>query len=94
MVTAKGDEDVIMKTDVVLTMKEYLNGCCGAPHHIKAPAKDARHVPIAAEKDVHAGTKARNCTCDRWGHPCPDCDERKIQPKAELPISSPAKKTS
>jgi hypothetical protein len=28
------------------------------------------------------------CNCDRWGHPCPGCDERKVQPKAELPISS------
>jgi hypothetical protein len=24
------------------------------------------------------------CNCDRWGHPCPRCDERKVQPKAEL----------
>jgi hypothetical protein len=34
------------------------------------------------------------CNCDRWGHPCPGCDERKVQRKAELPISSPAKQTS
>jgi hypothetical protein len=34
------------------------------------------------------------CNCDRWGHPCPGCDERKVQPKAEFPISSPAKQTS
>jgi hypothetical protein len=34
------------------------------------------------------------CNCDRWGHPCPACDERKVQPKPELPISSPAKQTS
>jgi hypothetical protein len=34
------------------------------------------------------------CNCDRWGHPCPGCDERKVHPKAELTISSPAKQTS
>ena len=33
------------------------------------------------------------CNCDRWGHPCLGCDERKVQPKAELSISSPAKQT-
>jgi hypothetical protein len=43
---------------------------------------------------AHAREGAPGCKCDRWGHPCPDCDERKIQPKAELPISSPAKKPS
>jgi hypothetical protein len=31
------------------------------------------------------------CNCDRWGHPCPGCHER---PKAELPISSPTKRTT
>jgi hypothetical protein len=29
-----------------------------------------------------------NCNCDRWGHPCPGCVERVVQPKAELPIST------
>jgi hypothetical protein len=33
-----------------------------------------------------------NCNCDRWGHPCPGCVERIVQPKAELPISLPTKK--
>jgi hypothetical protein len=28
------------------------------------------------------------CNCDRWGHPCPGYDERKVQPKPERPISS------
>ena len=70
-------------------MKEYLNVCCGAAHHIKALAKDARHVSIAAEKDVHAGTKARNCTCDRWGHPCPSSVE--LSSQVALPASLPAK---
>jgi hypothetical protein len=34
-----------------------------------------------------------NGNCDRWGHPCPSCDERDVQPKAALSISSPAKQT-
>ena len=40
-----------MKTDVVLTMDQYLNACCVAPR-VKAPAKDARHVPITAQDKV------------------------------------------
>jgi hypothetical protein len=32
------------------------------------------------------------CNCDRWGHPCPSCDEREVQMKAQVPISSPAKR--
>jgi hypothetical protein len=31
------------------------------------------------------------CNCDRWGHPCPDCVQRNVQPDAELPISTRAK---
>ena len=37
------------------------------------------------------------CNCDRWGHPCPGCVERNLQPKAEgsgpvyLPKSAVAK---
>ena len=33
---------------------------------------------------------ARNC--DRWGHPCPGCVERIVQPIPDLPISIPTKK--
>jgi hypothetical protein len=32
------------------------------------------------------------CNCDRWGHPCPSCDERGVQMKAQVPISSAAKR--
>jgi hypothetical protein len=46
------------------------------------PAK----VPLRDTKAV-AG-----CDCDRWGHPCPGCVERIVQPKAELPISLAPKK--
>jgi hypothetical protein len=48
----------------------------------------------ASNKVTVRKTEPFGCNCDRWGHPCPDCDERKIQPKAELPISSPVKKTN
>jgi hypothetical protein len=40
-----------MKTDLVVTMDEYLNACCVAPR-VKPPAKDARHVPITAQDNV------------------------------------------
>jgi hypothetical protein len=46
------------------------------------PAK----VPLRDTKAV-AG-----CNSDRWGHPCPGCVERIVQPKAELPISLAPKK--
>ena len=40
-------------------------------------------------------TKAvAGCNCDRWGHPCVGCNEGKVQPKAEFPISSRAKRTT
>jgi hypothetical protein len=79
-----------MKTDVALTMDEYLNACYVAPHHIKPPAKDARPVPVAEEKDVELGANARSCNCDRWGHPCPSCVERKIQPRGRTSVVSAA----
>ena len=39
-------------------------------------------------------TAVAGCNCDRWGHPCPGCVEHIVQPKAELPISSPFKQTT
>jgi len=49
--------------------------------------KDVAFDPVKVrETEAVAG---RNC--DRWGHPCPSCDERKVQMKAQVPISSPAK---
>jgi hypothetical protein len=68
-----------MKTDRVLTMDEYLNEICVVPKHLSPPAGDARHTPITAEDAVHSDTEAHGCRCDRWGHPCPGCLERKLQ---------------
>jgi hypothetical protein len=53
-----------MKTDLVLTMDEYLNACCVAPR-VKPPAKDARHVPITAQDNVDLHPEKRGCRCDR-----------------------------
>jgi hypothetical protein len=61
-----------MKTDLVLTMDEYLNACCVTPR-VKPPAKDARHVPITTESDANLHLRKRGCRCDRWGHPCVGC---------------------
>jgi hypothetical protein len=61
-----------MKTDVVLTMNEYLDQCC-VWKSVSPPASDARHVPITAENELDSGTEAHGCRCDRWGHPCPAC---------------------
>jgi hypothetical protein len=54
-----------MKTDVVLTMDEYLDQCCAFPKPVSPPAPDARHVPITAENDLESGTEAHGCRCDR-----------------------------
>jgi hypothetical protein len=49
---------------------------------------------IALAKVTLRETEAvAGCNCDRWGHPCPRCDEPKVQPKAQFSISSPAKQT-
>jgi hypothetical protein len=40
---------------------------------------------------LHDSGARAGCTCDRWGHPCPDCVERNVKPKAEPPISQPVK---
>ena len=62
-----------MKTDVVLTMDEYLDQCCGLPRSVSPPARQARHVPITAESDLELPAETHGCRCDRWGHPCPGC---------------------
>jgi hypothetical protein len=43
---------------------------------------------------LHETVAIAGCNCDRWGHPCPRYDERNVQPKARLTISSPAKQTT
>ena len=57
-----------MKTDVVLTMDEYLDLCCVAPKHVNPPAGDARHVPVAAEGDVDLKSEAHGCGCVKSRH--------------------------
>ena len=80
-----------MKTDRVLTMDEYLNEWGMVPTRVEPAACDARHIPIAEEKDVDFKRNARSCNCDRWGHPYPGCVDRGIIPKAKTPVSSPVK---
>ena len=74
-----------MKTDRVLTMDEYLNNICVAPKHVRPPASDARRIPITAEEDMNSGAEAHGCRCDRWGHPCPGCLERKLPERSATP---------
>jgi hypothetical protein len=62
-----------MKTDLVLTIDEYLDECCVVPQRPSPPGRDARHVAITAEEQVDASVEAPGCRCDRWGHPCADC---------------------
>jgi hypothetical protein len=51
--------------------------------------QDIAGIPVK----VSQSAGAPGCNCDRWGHPCPDCVERNVQPDAELPISAGAKST-
>ena len=66
-----------MKTDRVLTMDECLNEWGMVPTRVEPVGCDARHIPIAEEKDVDFKRNARSCNCDRWGHPCAGCLDRK-----------------
>ena len=76
-----------MKTDRVLTVDECFSEWGAVPMHVDRPTCDARHIPIAEEKDADLRRNARSCNCDRWGHPCPSYAEPKIQPLLELPTS-------
>ena len=57
-----------MKTDLVLTMDEYLDECRVVPHKATPPAPDARHVRITANEDVDLDQEENGNRCDRWGH--------------------------
>jgi hypothetical protein len=68
-------EETVMKTDLVLTMDEYLAMSCDTPKHVNPPGNDARHIPITDGGDVGTKNEEQGCRCDRWGHPCPRCME-------------------
>ena len=82
-----------MKADSVLTIDEYLAKRLVASKRVSPPAASARHVAITAQIDVDPQAATIGCRCDRWGHPCVDCDEHKVQAKTQLPLSAPAKQT-
>ena len=69
----------VMKTDAVLTMDEYLDACCVIPKHVNPTAGNSRHVPITSEGDIDRRNEENGYRCDRWGHPCPDCLEKREQ---------------
>jgi hypothetical protein len=74
-----------MKTDLVLTMNEYLNEASVVPKRISPPAADARHIPIAEADDLRSDKGPHMCRCDRWGHPFPDGIERKPETRVASP---------
>jgi hypothetical protein len=41
------------------------------------------------EAIVRETVAVAGCNCDRWGHPCPGCNDRKVQARTRLPVSSP-----
>jgi hypothetical protein len=60
-----------MKTDLVLTMDEYLDQYCVIPKRLSPPARDARHISITTEEQVDSSVEVHSCRCDQWGLPCP-----------------------
>jgi hypothetical protein len=80
-----------MKTDLVLTMDEYLAQCRIATKEVSPPSSDARHVLITTKHDIEFSTKAHGCRCDRWGHLRSDCIEHKPETRTASPDSRPAK---
>ena len=73
-----------MKTDLLLTMDEYLDRCCVVPQRLSLPGRDARHVSITTEEQVDASAEVRGCRCDRWGHPCPGCLKSQAASEQEI----------
>jgi hypothetical protein len=55
-----------------------------------APPRSRLQNVAGGKVTVRPSEGTPGCNCDRWGHPCPNCVEYKVQPKAELPISTPA----
>jgi hypothetical protein len=47
---------------------------------------------LPAKFPVRETEAVAGCNCDRWGHPCPGCNEREVQMEAQVPTSSPAKR--
>ena len=47
---------------------------------------------LPAKLPVRETEAVAGCNCDRWGHPCPGCNEREVQMEAQVPTSSPAKR--
>ena len=73
-----------MKADVALTMDEYLKACCLSSHYVNPPQKDARHIPITTEDHAGLTPREHGCCCDRWGHLCPACvEKRNPQPASD-----------
>jgi hypothetical protein len=86
-----------MKTDLALPMDEYLDPYCVVPKRVSAagaPGARARHISITAEDKGDTQTGAHGCRCDRWGHPCPGCLERKPQTRTASPDLSSTKQMS
>jgi hypothetical protein len=73
-----------MKTDLVLTMGEYLAMCCDVSKHVSPPARGAHHIPITADGDIGPKNGAQACRCDRWGHPCAGCTDDKQGQRAAV----------
>ena len=66
-----------MKTDLVLTMGEYLAMCCHIPKHVIPAPRNAHHIPITAKENIKLDNESGRSRCDRWEHPCSGCIDQK-----------------
>jgi hypothetical protein len=81
----KWKKGAVMKTDLVLTIDEYLGECCVASKHVRPPVPDARHVAITTKNNVDSEAASPGCRCDSWGHPCSDCREHNLETVRNFP---------
>ena len=72
-------KEAIVKKDPVLTAAEFLHPSDIGPKRVRLPSREARRVPITGDQDFTSDTEMHSCRCDRWGHPCPDCLDGKLQ---------------
>ena len=69
-----------MKTDRALTVQECLDEWFAVPTHVNAPGTNAHQIPVTAQEDVEVTIEVHGCRCDRWGHPCAGCFNKRKEP--------------
>jgi len=57
--------------------------------HDKSRSPKPRSQNVAGRKVTHRASEGMpGCSCDRWGHPSPDCVEHNVQLQLKLLFST------